>query len=126
MQEKIEVLELPVASTTIEEITVSIVRGTATLQFNFTELGYAKSFDISFIGVRAYRKLAESLCTKFHVEGAYDKVAEIRNSEWVSELKNDGNQRWRDHFPMRHFIIYVDSFGSFEAIAAECATSPIT
>jgi hypothetical protein len=31
--------------------------------------------------------------------------------------RNDAVPEWRDHRVMRHFIIYVDSFGCLEVVA---------
>lgn len=71
-----------------------------------------------FGGVRAFRRQSENLCTVWHLEG-YDKLVEVIGSDWVRELKAEGRAEWRDYFPMRHFMVYLDSFGVLEVVGAE-------
>lgn len=59
----------------------------------------------------------EIYCTSWHVKDTYDTVCEIMESDWVAELRRDAVSEWRDYWIMRHFIIYVDSFGCLEVIA---------
>lgn len=79
------------------------------------------SSGIVFGGVRAFRKRAESLCTAWHVEDAYDSLVEVSDSDWVRELKADSDAQWRDRFPMRHFMVYLDSFGALEVVGGEAS-----
>jgi hypothetical protein len=79
---------------------------------------------VEFSGVRAFRKRAEKLCSAWHIEEAYDTVVEVSDSDWVSELKAAADPEWRDHFRMRHFMIYLDSFGALEVVGAEALVLP--
>ena len=79
---------------------------------------------VEFGGVRAVRKRSESLCTAWHIEDAYDTVVEVLDSAWVAELTADLSHSWRGHFPMRHFMIYLDSFGALEVVGASAALTP--
>jgi len=81
---------------------------------------------LRFLGVAAYRSRAESLCTLWHVEGVYDTLVEVVPSDWVAELDrafeahDDGIPRDETH----HFMIYVDSAGSFEVAASSWSWLP--
>ena len=79
--------------------------------------GTDRQVGILFIKPRAFRKREEIYCTGWHVKDTYDTVCEVRESDWVTELRNDAVPEWRDRWIMRHFIIYVDSFGCLEVIA---------
>ena len=69
----------------------------------------------TFGGVRALRKRAEIHCTEWHIEGAFDVLVEVQGSGWVRELQADTATGWKDYFPLRHFMIYLDSAGCVEA-----------
>lgn len=79
---------------------------------------------VEFSGVRAFRQRAESLCTAWHIEGAYDTVVEVVDSDWVAELTADVSDRSKGRFPMRHFLLYLDSFGALEVVGAAAALLP--
>lgn len=83
------------------------------------EAGERFTSGLQFAGVRAFRKRAESLCTAWHIEDAYDTLVEVYDSSWVRELLVDAQPASRNRFPLRHFMIYLDSFGSFEVGGAE-------
>lgn len=80
-----------------------------------------RSFGVLFTKPRAFRKREEIYCAGWHIKDAYDTVCEINESDWVAELRNDAVPEWRDHWVMRHFMIYVDSFGCLEVIAESAA-----
>jgi hypothetical protein len=83
--------------------------------------GREQAEGVLFVKPRAFRKREETYCTGWHVKGAYDTVCEITASDWVTEMRNDAVLEWRDRWVMRHFIIYVDSFGCLEVIAESAA-----
>jgi len=110
---------LPCASTSIVlEPTLVGKEGNLLLSATCDDDGRERLVSVLFVGVRAFRHRAESLCTVWHVEGAYDTLCEVEDSEWVKELRRDAVPEWRDHFVMRHFMIYLDSYASLEVIAA--------
>jgi hypothetical protein len=76
-----------------------------------------KSVAVIFTKPRAFRKRAEIYCTRWQTQDAYDAVCEIHQSDWVDELQNVATPEWRKYWVMRHFMIYVDSFGCLEVIA---------
>jgi hypothetical protein len=63
------------------------------------------------------RKRAERCCTAWNIEGAYDTLVEVEDSPWVVEMRADTQERWRDHWAMHHYMIYLDGVGCFEVIA---------
>lgn len=79
---------------------------------------------VEFEGVRAFRKRSESLCEAWHIEIAYDTVVEVLESDWVLELKLSSDPEWREHFPMRHYMIFLDSFGALEVVGATALVLP--
>jgi hypothetical protein len=79
--------------------------------------GHERRVGVLFVKPRAFRKRAEIYCTAWYVKDAYDTICEVKESDWVAELRNDAEPDWRDRWVMRHFMIYVDSFGCLEVIA---------
>lgn len=79
--------------------------------------GVDRPIEVLFIKPRAFRKREETYCTEWHVKDVYDTVCEIKESDWVAELRKDAVPEWRDRWMMRHFMIYFDSFGCLEVIA---------
>lgn len=79
--------------------------------------GRERQVGVLFVKPRAFRKREEIYCTTWHVKDAYDTLCEVKESDWVAQLRNDAVADWRDRWVMRHFMIYIDSFGSLEVIA---------
>lgn len=79
--------------------------------------GKKRSVGVLFVKPRAFRKRAETYCTGWHVNDVFDTVCEIQESDWVKELRAVAMPEWRDYWVMRHFMIYVDSFGCLEVVA---------
>lgn len=79
---------------------------------------------IAFGRVLAFRKRAERCCKPWHIEGTYDTLVEIENSSWLEEMRADTAEQWRDKWPMRHYMIYLDSVGCFEVIAESWSALP--
>jgi hypothetical protein len=83
--------------------------------------GRERQVGVCFLKPRAFRKREEIYCTGWHIKDTYDTVCEVRDSDWVAELCNDAVPEWRSRWIMRHFIIYVDSFGCLEVVAESAA-----
>lgn len=79
--------------------------------------GVQRSVGVLFVKPRAFRKREETYCTAWHIDGVYDTICEIQKSDWVEELRAAAVPEWRDYWVMRHFMIYVDSFGCLEVVA---------
>jgi hypothetical protein len=118
MKQKLATLTLPFPSTAaIRDPTLRTDGSDLLLSMEFDDEGAIKSASLRFVKQRAFRKRAESHCAAWHVADAYDTVCEVRESDWTRELRSDSMPRWRDFWVMRHFMIYVDSFGCLEVIA---------
>jgi len=83
---------------------------------------------LRFDRARAYRKISEIYCTPEQINRAYDTVYELHESSWVKQLKDACPSEWKERWVLRHFMLYIDSFGCFEVIAEsvniESAGSP--
>jgi len=87
------------------------------LEFRYLEAGQSKLGAIVFSKVRSFRHRGEPYCTAWHIEGNYDVLVEIHPSGWVDELTQSAPEHQRSSWVMRHFIIYLDSFGCLEVVA---------
>jgi hypothetical protein len=116
--EKLPLFSLPYSSTSVIHgpTLVDQDRGLL-LSMICDDDGSEQSEGVLFVKPRAFRKREETYCTGWHIQDVYDTVCEIKESDWVAELRNDAVPEWRDHWVMRHFMIYVDSFGCLEVIA---------
>jgi hypothetical protein len=119
---KVPLGELPVASTSFTSDVDAVTTGGAmTLRFTFPRGGVTYRGGVRFEKVRASRWRTESLCSAWHIEGAYDTIAEVEGSEWVEELQAAEPDHHRGFWTMRHFMLYIDSAGCFEAVAGSWA-----
>jgi len=115
---KQELFALPFPSTAVIRGPVLCTDGgDLLLSMDFDDDGQRRSASLRFVKQRAFRKRSEIYCTGWHVKDTYDMLCEIKESDWVAELRNDAVPDWRNRWVMRHFIIYVDSFGCLEVIA---------
>ena len=125
--EKVPLGVLPVPSTSFtSDPTFEDSGGDALLRFEFQRDRLPYSGGIRFEKVRAYRFRAEGHCTAWHVEGAYDTVAEVLRSEWVKELlAAEPPRAWRrGQWEIHHFMLYIDGAGCFEVGAASWSWLP--
>lgn len=86
------------------------------IRYCYSRDGRRIQASLAFTHVAAFRKRAERCCKSWHIE-AYDTLVEVENSTWLEEIRADTDANWRDHWPMKHFMIYLDSVGCFEVIA---------
>lgn len=47
---------------------------------------------------------------------SYDRIVELADSEWLTELKNI-NKEYFNYWNLKHYIIYLDGFGMYQFIA---------
>lgn len=76
-------------------------------------------FVIQFIGVCCYRHSRERFMDLNIMDGCYDKMTMIQESEWISELKKL-HETAREQMSLKspkHYAIYLDSVGLYEFIA---------
>ena len=86
--------------------------------------GRIRKNEILFVKTRAIRQRNEPYCTSWHVKDAYDTFCEVQPSSWVVELLGDSHLSRKDEFVLRHFIIYLDSFGCLEVVAESARLLP--
>lgn len=122
MSEKVPLAVLPVPSTSFTTDPVfEHPGGEALLRFEFERDGVAYRGGLRFEKVRAYRFRSEGHCTAWQVEGVYDTLADVADSEWVNELLAAEPPETWGRWEIHHFMIYIDSAGCFE-IGAESWT----
>lgn len=114
MDSKKPLYQMPVPSTELE--------GDASLCgnilcFQYYHNGVLQRRGIKFNRVSATRTRSERCCTEWHIEGAYDTLAEVEGSSWLREVVLDTQEQWRSKWEMHHYIIYLDSAGCFEVVA---------
>lgn len=114
MNSKKPLYQIPVPSTELE--------GDASLCgnilcFQYHQNGTLHRRRIKFNQVSATRTRSERCCTAWHIEGAYDTLAEVVGSSWLKEILSDTQEHWRSKWEMHHYIIYLDSAGCFEVVA---------
>ena len=95
--------------------------GALKLRFQFDRDGVLLTGGVVFSKIRAHRWRAESHCTAWHIEDAYDTIVEIEGSDWARELVMAEPIQARGRWVIRHFMLFLDSAGCFE-IAAESWT----
>lgn len=73
-------------------------------------------------GVVAHRHVVEKF-TQF-IKGTYDNLCEIGDSNWVLSLK-EKSPEWANIQNLKHYAIYLDSYGLYEFIATDFSISEI-
>lgn len=111
---------MPVPST---EFDAYMDRGTIRYEYHRDD-GLLYRSGIQFNQMPAMRKRSERCCTLWHIEGVYDTLVEVEASPWVEEIRADTNEYWRYKWEMHHYMIYLDSAGCFEVIAASWDVLP--
>ena len=91
------------------------------IRFGYIKDGKQVQDGIKFDHVCATRTRAERCCNVWHIEDAYDTLVEVEDSPWVREIRLDTKELWRNEWEMHHYMIYLDSAGCFEIIAASWA-----
>ena len=123
--ERVPLATLPVPSTSfLSEATFYDLRGKTQLRYEVERDGVAYRAGLQFETVRAYRFRTEGHCTVWHVDGVYDTLAELLDSEWVGELLAAEPAETWGHWEIHHFMIYVDSTGCFEIAAQSWSWLP--
>ena len=120
MMQKHKIFELPFPSTACTDSPRLHQNTDLLLPMEFDDNGVTRSACLRFVKTRAFRFRAEIHChssSLWHIEDVYDTVCEVQGSDWVQELRSDSVPAWRDRWVMRHFIIYVDSYGCLEVVA---------
>lgn len=119
MDNKVSLFETPVPSTCfLTDAAFYFWKEPLTLRYEYDRDGTTWHSGIRFKRVLATRTRAERCCTAWHIEGTYDTLVEIKGSEWLDELQRDIPARYRGEQETHHYMIYLDSAGCFEVVAA--------
>jgi hypothetical protein len=113
-QSKIPLYTIPVPSTSF---TREAYLAANAIRFSYRRDGKPCDDGVQFLRAAALRTRAERCCKAWHIEGVYDTLVEVTNSEWAAEIRRDTQEMWRDKCEMHHYMIYLDSVGCFEFIA---------
>jgi hypothetical protein len=127
MSSKKPLYQVPVASTSFTTEAQYQSKHPAAIRFGYNKNGLEYHAGIRFKRVYATRTRAEGCCTAWHIEDAYDTLVEVVGSPWVEELQTDTADRQRrlgEKWEMHHYMIYLDSAGCFEVIAASWEALP--
>ena len=54
----------------------------------------------------------------------YDNLVEVKDSEWVKELKENTSEMFRSTWDMHHYMIFLDSSGCYEVVAQSWEALP--
>src|SRR5262249_7816320 len=95
-----------------------------TLRFEYPREGSMYRGGIRCQRILAVRTPAERCCTAWHIEGAYDTLVEGEDSAGVEETCADIGEPGRNAWETHHYMIYLDSVGCFEIIAASWEALP--
>lgn len=87
------------------------------LRFDYDRNGKVITGGIRFRRVRGHRHRAELYATDWHIADAYDALVEVRSSEWIQELTDAAPEDRRSDWAMHHFMITLDSAGTYEIVA---------
>lgn len=88
------------------------------LYFDYCRDGTAYRSGIRFNKVLSTRTRAERCCKAWHIQNVYDTLVEVEDSTWVDEMRADTVELGRNEWEMHHYMIYFDSAGCFEVVAA--------
>jgi hypothetical protein len=79
---------------------------------------------IRFHKVRALTQTAEIYCSAWKIEHSYDTLVKIVNSPWVEDLRSNPPDDLKYSWEMNHYMIYFDSDGCYEIVAASWEVLP--
>jgi hypothetical protein len=114
----------PPPSAFTENVVFTHPGGDAELRCHYERHGSMYAGGLRFRRVRAYRFRAEGHCTAWHVEGSYDTLVEVEQSDWISELiAAEPSETWGT-WKIRHFLIYLDGAGAYEVAAEDVEWLP--
>ncbi len=117
--------ELPVPSTDFTDDVQMDHRGDRViLRFSYDKDGTIYHSGLLFNAPTALRHRAERSCIVDQIESSYDTLIEITDSDWVSELRADTAEGWKDSWETHHYRIYMDSAGCYEVVAESWSVLP--
>lgn len=78
---------------------------------------------IRFLGVRAFQFRGEVECTAWQITDIYNRMAEVEDSSWLTELLQTAAAR-NAGWAMHHYMLYREDIGCFEVAAASWSWMP--
>lgn len=118
MQKKV-LFDLPFVSTDLPgSPRIKDGDGFLAIEFDRSEGGVSR---LEFASPRSLRWDAELYCQSWQIDGLYDSVCEVVDSDWVSDLLKRSPPEWREHWVLRHFAVFLDGYGCIEVIAENVA-----
>lgn len=110
--------ELPVFSSALEKAPTFIYKG---MNIKMEIEGYdeednLKKVTLVFSAVLCFKKTSARFTPELY--GAYDKVVELCDSEWLRELAEINSEDF-NYWNPKHYVLYLDSVGMFQFIAQE-------
>jgi hypothetical protein len=122
---KLELATLEIASTNLTGPVIMTFSGRVLeLLIEQDDDGSRVKTRIAFDNVRAHSHRAEGASTADDVEGSYDIISEVVDSPWLAEVVDLARSRGFDLGELHHYMLYLDSEGTFEAIAGSWTVGP--
>jgi hypothetical protein len=118
MTDKISLYQVPVPSTDFSR--EAMLYGNQIVYYYWRDEVEYKS-GLRFNRIRASRLLSEPFCTAWHITDAYDTLVEVNHSPWINEFDRKCH---KEEWALHHYLIYLDSAGSFEFIAKDWELLP--
>lgn len=111
--------ELPHETTSLSEDAELIIDG-RTVAVRLRYLHNPNTiYSVVFDDYYALQHKQETCCTADDVDLAYDRVVSIVNSAWIKSL-SAACLRMPSGASVKHFMLYMDSFGLLEVAASRC------
>jgi hypothetical protein len=126
-QSKVELYELPFLSQDLwPEVRLLSDGDDIIMQFEVDAEGSNERYlaRIMFRNCGAIRRLNEPCSRVWNIRGCYDRLNEVIQSDWLKEVQGKGGGSLDYYERMRHFMIYLESSGSFEFIAESYEVLP--
>lgn len=100
------------------EPVIELVKGGAIIRFGyFDQARMQRVHQIVFHRVRAVDLLKESHCASWHIEGAFELLVQVDESDWLERLIAQTSDTWAKNLPLNHYMIYFEGLGCFQCIA---------
>lgn len=115
--------ELPVPSTELESGGPYLCADT--LRYEYFRGDELVRSGLRFAKISAIRRRSERTSTPAHIEGNYDTLVEVDNSQWLAEVLAESSAAWRqDLSKQHHYMIYLDGLGCLEVLAESWIALP--
>lgn len=116
---------LPAASTSSPSgVRLEFPSGILLLHFDYDKEGIVYHSGLRFERVRAHRHVTELHCPAWKIESSYDRLVQISDSKWITELLDSTPDDQRNSWKLNHYMIYFDSDGCYEIVAETWSDLP--